>query len=376
MAAITTAIPNHQPDPNSQISRQEEVKKFDESKIGVKGLVDRGVTSIPAFFVHPNPPDRSSHHSNPTPDFADSGPTPKIPLIDFSSPRSTIVDQVREAASKFGFFQIINHSVPPSSIKKILTAIKEFFELPESVKMEYYSREFTKGAVYSTNFDLYQSKAASWRDTLQMGLSPNMADPENVPPPCRETVPEWDKEVVKISEEVLDILFEGLGLEDGLNKLKEMTCLDGRVMAAHYYPYCPQPELTAGLTSHTDPGLLTVLVQNQVPGLQVKVGDKWVDLEPVEGGIIINIGDNLQIMSNDEYISVEHRVLANPLRESRVSAAVFLKPSRRDLLCGPFPELTSAEKPARFRQFTLADYMTRFFSKELDGKTLVNYYRA
>ncbi|CDP16320.1 unnamed protein product [Coffea canephora] len=146
-------------------------------------------------------------------------------------------------------------------------------------------------------------------------------------------------------------------------------------MAAHYYPYCPQAELTAGLTSHTDPGLLTVLVQNEVPGLQVKVGEDWVDVVPVEGAIVFNIGDNLQIMSNDQYISVEHRVLANPLRDARVSVAVFLKPSISDQLCGPFHELVSAEKPAVYRQFTLSDYMGRFFSKELDGKTLTNYYR-
>lgn len=83
----------------------------------------------------------------------------------------------------------------------------------------------------------------------------------------------------------------------------------------------------------------------------------------------------LQIISNDEYKSVEHRVLANPLQEPRVSVAVFCNPSNRDGLFGPLPELVSQEKPARYRQFTLSDYMQRFFKKELDGKTLTNYYR-
>lgn len=80
-------------------------------------------------------------------------------------------------------------------------------------------------------------------------------------------------------------------------------------------------------------------------------------------------------MSNDEYISVEHRVLANSSPEPRISIAVFFSPSERDSLYGPFPELISPEKPARFRQFTHTDYVTRFFTKQLDGKTLVNYYR-
>ncbi|XP_027153501.1 1-aminocyclopropane-1-carboxylate oxidase homolog 3-like isoform X2 [Coffea eugenioides] len=367
MATTTANPPPPQPDPTTQSTRLQEIKQFDESKIGVKGLVDRGLPAIPSFFIHPKPAELNPKDPNNRP-----GTKPTIPVIDFSSSRSTIVDEIRRASSTLGFFQIINHSVPVASIKKILGSIQEFYELPEDAKMEYYTRDMSRGAAYSTNFDLYQSKAASWRDTFQMGLAPNPPKWENVPFSCRETVAGWDKEVVKISEEVLEILSEGLGLEKK-DKLKELS--DGRVMAAHYYPYCPQAELTAGLTSHTDPGLLTVLVQNEVPGLQVKVGEDWVDVVPVEGAIVFNIGDNLQIMSNDQYKSVEHRVLANPLRDSRVSVAVFLKPSLSDQLCGPFPELVSAEKPAVYRQFTLSDYMGRFFSKELDGKTLTNYYR-
>ena len=80
-------------------------------------------------------------------------------------------------------------------------------------------------------------------------------------------------------------------------------------------------------------------------------------------------------MSNDEYKSVEHRVLANPSNEPRVSIAVFFNSSAREALYGPFSELTSPEKPALYRQFTYNDYMTRFFTKELDGKTLTNYYK-
>ncbi|KAL3510492.1 hypothetical protein ACH5RR_029893 [Cinchona calisaya] len=373
--ATTTAHPPSQPDPTSQNTRLQEIKQFDESKIGVKGLVDRGLTTIPSFFIHPNPPEQNPKNSpaaNVDP-ISKLDPKPTIPVIDFSAPRSALVDQLRRASSSLGFFQIINHSVPPSSINKILGSIQQFFELPEEKKMEYYTRDMTRGAAYSTNFDLYQSKAASWRDTFQMGLSPNPPKWENVPVTFREAVAEWDKQVAKISEEVMGILCEGLGLERSDDELKELW--DGRVMATHYYPYCPQAELTAGLTSHTDPGLLTVLVQNEVLGLQVKVGEEWVDVVPVEGAIVFNIGDNFQIMSNDQYKSVEHRVFANPLRNPRVSIAVFLTPGHRDHLCGPFPELISAEKPAVYRQFTLSDYMARFFTKELDGKTLTNYYR-
>ncbi|MCI96375.1 1-aminocyclopropane-1-carboxylate oxidase-like protein, partial [Trifolium medium] len=57
----------------------------------------------------------------------------------------------------------------------------------------------------------------------------------------------------------------------------------------------PQPDLTVGITPHTDPGAITLLLQNQVPGLQVEHDGEWVDVNPVRGGIIVNIGDFLQV---------------------------------------------------------------------------------
>ena len=91
----------------------------------------------------------------------------------------------------------------------------------------------------------------------------------------------------------MELLSEGLGLQSG--KFKELTFLESKVFVGHCYPYCPQPDLTVGITPHTDPGVLTVLVQNQVPGLQVKHGDVWVDVEPLHGGLIVNVGDFLQV---------------------------------------------------------------------------------
>ncbi|MFS7952237.1 putative deacetoxyvindoline 4-hydroxylase [Helianthus anomalus] len=236
-------------------------------------------------------------------------------------------------------------------------------------------QSFGKGAAYSTNFDLYQSKAASWRDTLQVRMSPVAPDWEAVPEMCREPLAEWDKAAVGLGEELMSILCDGLGIKS--DKLKELSCLEGRVFASHYYPQCPQPELTVGLTSHTDPGVLTMVVQNEVGGLlQVKCGDDWADVEAVHGAIVVNIGDLLQMMSNDEYKSAQHRVLANPVEGARVSIAVFFNPSNRDKLYGPFPELISTTKPAVYREFKYEDYMRRFFTKELDGKTLTNFYKV
>uniref|UniRef100_A0A5B7B4T4 Fe2OG dioxygenase domain-containing protein n=1 Tax=Davidia involucrata TaxID=16924 RepID=A0A5B7B4T4_DAVIN len=348
---------------DQEYDRLKEVKQFDDSKIGVKGLVDCGLTAIPRFFHHPSVPRPKTRRAGDR----------VIPVIDLSGPRSTVVDQIRRASSTLGFFQIVNHGVPQDALDRTIAGFKSFNEQPTEIKSRYYNREIGRGAVFSTNFDLFQSKAASWRDTLQirLGVSPPVYD--YVPEICRAEVGEWEREIGRLGEDLMGMLSEGLGL--GRNRLKELSCLDGRVIASHYYPYCPQSDLTFGLTAHTDPGVLTVVLQNEIGGLQVKSGEDWVDVEPVPGALVINIGDLLQIISNDEYKSVEHMVSANPLREPRVSIAVFFNPGARENLYGPLPELVSPEKPALYRQFIFSDFIQGFFKKELDGKSLIKYYK-
>ncbi|WJX16754.1 hypothetical protein P8452_06744 [Trifolium repens] len=348
--------------------RLKAVKQFDETKAGVKGLIDSGIKTIPSIFIHP--PETLS-------DLAPgSGPEPEIPTIDLSnlqSSRSTVVDQIHHAASTVGFFQVINHGVAPELLRSVIGAMKAFHEQPAEVRAQVYRREMGTGVSYISNVDLFTSKAASWRDTLQLKMGPVAADEKEIPEVCRKEVMEWDREVVRVGDILLGLLSEGLGLSAG--RLTELGLSQGRVMVGHYYPFCPQPNLTVGLNSHADPGALTVVLQDHIGGLQVRTQHGWVNVKPLDGALVINIGDLLQIISNEEYKSADHRVLANPANEPRVSIAVFLNPGDREKLFGPLPELTSAEKPARYRDFTLSEFMTRFFKKELDGKSLTNFFR-
>ncbi|KAF6150834.1 hypothetical protein GIB67_020917 [Kingdonia uniflora] len=345
---------------DNNYDRAKEVKQFDDSKLGIKGLLDSGITTIPRFFLH----DPSTLPSPTTTS------TAQIPVVDLLDSRSNIVNQVHEASRSWGFFQIINHGVPLELLDGVIGSIKGFNEMPTEFKARYYSREMGRGALFSTNFDLFRSKAACWRDTLEVKIY-ILPDLEWIPEICREEVVEWDRQMVILGETLMGILSEGLGLET--ERLKKMTCLESRVLAAHYYPYCPEPDRTVGVASHTDPGVLTVLLQDQVGGLQVKHGEEWVDIKPIHGALLINIGDILQMISNDEYKSVD-RVLANRFQEPRISIAVFFNPSERETLYGPFPELVSPENPALYQQFTLSDFLRKFLSKEL-GKSSINMFK-
>ncbi|KAG5236765.1 hypothetical protein OIU76_011583 [Salix suchowensis] len=361
---------------NQEYDRSKEVRQFDDSKIGVKGLIDSGITSIPKFFIHSAETlsDLKPKRSSRLPD-SESNLIPTIDIsgLEDSNRRSAVVDKVGRACREFGFFQVVNHGVPLEVLDRTIGAIKGFHELPTEEKMRWYRREMGTGVSFLSNVDLFHSKAASWRDTLQMTLGPNLPELEEIPGVCRDELVDWNQYAKQLGEVLMELLCEGLGLNAG--KLKDLTFLDARTMAAHYYPYCPQPDLTVGIMSHTDPGVLTVLLQDQIGGLQVKHGEDWVDVKPVPGAIVINVGDIMQILSNNEYKSNEHRVLANGCQEPRISIAIFFNPLKRDNLFGPFPELISPEKPAVYREFVYTDYIKRFFTKELDGKSLTNYYK-
>ncbi|KAH7570893.1 hypothetical protein ACOSP7_019423 [Xanthoceras sorbifolium] len=352
--------------------RDKDVKDFDGTKNGVKGLVDSGITNIPRFFVHPPHILSDLRYKSATPTDLQNIPTIDLSGVD-SDQRPTIVEKIGRASRELGLFQIINHGIEVEALERVIGAIKGFHEEPADVKARLYRRDVNSSISFFSNVDLFHSKAATWKDTLRLKLGPTLPELDEIPEICRNVAVEWNQNVTKLAELLMGLLCEGLGVETG--RLKKMTCSEGRTMLAHYYPYCPQPDLTMGIASHTDPGVLTILLQDQRGGLQVKCGEEWVDVKPVPGALVINVGDILQIMSNDEYKSVDHRVLANASREPRISVAVFFNTSDWDSLYGPLRELISPEKPALFRQFPFKDYMRRFFTKELDGNSLVNYYR-
>jgi len=267
---------------------------------------------------------------------------------------------------------VINHGISDSVLDQTIAAIKAFHEQPKEIKANHYKREELKGVMYASNNDLYRTKAASWHDSLQVWMSPEAPKAEDIPVVCRKEVLEWDVHAKMVGETVMELLCEGLGLEAGM--FKELTFSDARTLLGHIYPYCPQPDLTMGIKSHSDTTFLTLLMQNEVNGLQVKRGDEWVDVEPQSRGLIVNIGDFLQIVSNGEYRSVQHRVVAHSSKEPRISVAMFFMPSKwkEPGYYGPLPELLTPEKPAIYRNFTIEEFHDNFYSKGLDTKSLID----
>ena len=99
---------------------------------------------------------------------------------------------------------------------------------------------------------------------------------------------------MKLGTLLFELLSEALELNP--NHLNDMDCSEGLAVLGHYYPTCPQPELTMGTAKHADNDFLTVLLQDHIGGLQVRLHNKWFDIPPVPGALVVNIGDLLQVI--------------------------------------------------------------------------------
>ncbi|CAI0542055.1 unnamed protein product, partial [Linum tenue] len=198
---------------------------------------------------------------------------------------------------------------------------------------------------------------------------------------------DYVKSAEPVIKKLAEVLLKKLNVKDVNTEIQR--CLSGSPrVALNYYPKCPNPELAAGVGRHSDISTITMLLQDDTGGLYVREikeeeeeeeeeegeGGFWIPVPPVEGAIVVNVGDAMQIMSNGVYKSVEHRAFPNKTG-SRVSVPIFVGPAG-DAVIEVLPEvLEGGEKKAAYKSVLYSDYTAHFFSKGHDGKRTLDFAR-
>ncbi|KAM7265457.1 hypothetical protein ACFE04_003140 [Oxalis oulophora] len=284
-----------------------------------------------------------------------------VPIIDISDPdESKVLNSIVKASVEWGMFQIINHGIPDEVIEKFQEVGKTFFELPREEKEVYAKSPDSKSVEgYGTFLQKDLGGKKGWVDHLFHRVwPPNAIDykfwPQN-PASYREANEEYVKYLHGVVNKLMKSLSVGLGLEE--NEMKNVVGGEEAVylLKINYYPPCPQPELALGVPAHTDTSCITILLPNDVQGLQADRDGRWYDVKYVDKALIIHIGDQVEIVSNGKYKAVLHRSIVNK-DKTRISWPVFLEPPQ-DLEVGPHPKLVTDENPAKYKTKKYADYV-------------------
>jgi len=278
-----------------------------------------------------------------------------------------VIQQIIKACSEWGFFQLVNHGIPQDVLDTHYEATKRFFAkpLPEKLSckrsadnsMGYFNDEYTKRKMdIKEGFD--------FRHVPHQELPDN--HPENFDPQGVNRWPEGDQEFRSINEayfkqmehisfKLLEVFALGLG-QPAKALYPLFDTQHTSFLRLNYYPVTPDAEPgSLGISDHKDAGFLTVLVQDDVPGLQVLREGVWHLVKPQRGALTINVGDMAQVLTNDVFVASNHRVLRSTAHD-RYSRAFFFNPVySADIQ--PLPSLAASGgphyKPINWKEFRL-----------------------
>lgn len=302
-----------------------------------------------------------------------------IPIIDLNEAqngdRTNTIHQIIKAAEEFGFFQVINHGISVNVMNDLRSVVRELFELPAEEKQKLCSDDPLKTCrMFTSSINYATEKVHHWRDNFLHPCHPleqwQHLWPEN-PTKYRECVGACSVQVKKLASRILSLISEGLGLKCGYF---ENDLTGSMLMKVNHYPPCPEPSLTLGMTKHSDPNLITILLQDDVCGLQVFKDEKWIAVEPIPHAFVVNMGYQLQIISNGKLISAEHRAVTNS-RDARTSVAFFVSPSE-ECVIEPAQALTDELHPPIFKSFKYKEFLSYYFAKNGDSDVVLKSFEA
>ena len=274
---------------------------------------------------------------------------PVIDIAELDSPASLAA--IDRACREWGFFQVTGHGIEPALLRNIFEVSREFFAQPADEKRRirrdadnswgYYDKELTKNR-------------RDWKEIYDFG-----------PADGALLKPRWPGGYLRLRFEPIVRAYYANCRTLALRLLSAMasnlgvdaSCLVQGFDEAHtsflrlnYYPRCmlaAGDERPLGVGEHTDAGALTLLLQDDQAGLEVFRHGQWYLVEPTPGALVINVGDMIQVWSNDRYRAALHRVVTNSARD-RYSVPFFLSPSY-ETTYAPLPTTVTPEHPARYR---------------------------
>ncbi len=269
-----------------------------------------------------------------------AAPFRSVPVVDISAlgggdpaAEQAAVVQLRDAASEVGFLHVSGHGIAPALIARLRAAARSFFALPHAEKMRVYIGHSDNHRGYVPEGEELFADAASKDDrkeAFDLSLDIPQAEllarcpmlgPNQWPdlPGFREDVMAYYAAVFALGRRLLHGFCMALGQRaDALDHL--VTTPPSQLRLIHY-PFNPDARDAQGIGSHTDYEIFTMLLATS-PGLEVmNAAGEWIDAPPVDGALVVNIGDMMEYWSGGAFVATSHRV--RKVAEERYSFPFF-----------------------------------------------------
>lgn len=286
------------------------------------------------------------------------------------------------ACADHGFFIVTGHGVAAGLVDGVMDSARRFFLLPPEAKqkvappgpphyrgwlgLDTTSLAATLGddetppdlceSFNVGRFDDPEIRARAFVEGAEATFLPNLWPEE--PAELRPAFERYYQVMERLCMDMLPLFARALGLPGGWfdDKVADHTAL----LLVNWYP--PAAEVRPGQLrrgAHTDYGAFTIVAAEQVPGLQILVGDQWIDVPVVPGGFVVNLGDLMARWTNDRWVSTLHRVVIpdGPDRgRDRMSVPFFFQPSYRAVI-ETIPTTVTSDRPAHYEPVVAGDWI-------------------
>ncbi|KAI7999701.1 putative 2-oxoglutarate-dependent dioxygenase [Camellia lanceoleosa] len=335
-------------------------------QIRVQSLSQNDKPHVPPQYIQP-----PQYRPNAATAGGGGGGDKSIPAIDLGATRADLHAKLDRACKDWGAFHVTNHGVPIQLLNEMRRVGVLFFEeCPMAEKLRYScdSNSFASEGYGSRMLVSSNDTVLDWRDFFDHHTLPlSRRNPyrwPHFPPNYREVVAEYGDRMKVLAQRLLSLISESLGLPS--SRIEEAVGEFYQNITVSYYPPCPQPELTLGLQAHSDMGAITLLIQDDVGGLQVLKDGEWVNVHPLSDAIVVILADQTEIITNGKYRSAEHRAITN-VNKARFSVATFHDPAKTTII-SPAAELISNSSPPKYCEVTYGDYVLSWYTKGPEGK--------
>lgn len=303
----------------------------------------------------------------------------EMPILDLTALNKggdlkPIAEKMRHACVTTGFFYVANHGIPESVVNGVFDATRRYFDLPIEQRMPHRMDEKYRRGFMPQGINQHPGFAPDLKESYEIGVDLPLTDPDVAadlalhgpnrwPADCpwlREASETYFEEAQALGRRLLRVSAVSLDMpEDYFLQFCTKPMVQMRLF--HYPPQEPMSDEKAfGVAPHTDYGMITLLLQDPIGGLELKKRDgEWVSAPYVPGTLVINIGDLFQRWTNDIYASNQHRVV-NRTGKERYSIPMFFNLDYRTLI-SCLPTCQSADNPPKYQPITSGDYLLSRF---------------